>query len=126
MQFFTRSNTILTGITYQALWLANLIHDVVAGIYAGCTTNAFHLHTIANVYAGRAHFYAGITINTITKIAHGIFLCNAPWFTTFIVISNNHRIFIKQYTLQSAVGANCGTNLFSKECIYTVKNSAEN
>src|SRR3954447_2453052 len=115
MQLFASSNTVLTGITYQAVWLANLIHDAVAGIYAGSATNTFHLHTIADVYTCRTHFYTSGTINAITMIALRIFLCHTARITTFVVIRNNHGVLIQQHTLQPTIRANRGTHLLSEE-----------
>jgi len=54
-----------------------------------------------------------------------IFFSDAPGFAAFVIVGNDHGVFIKQYALQPSVWTNHDTDLLAEISVYKVKNKAE-
>src|SRR5690606_8806354 len=97
----------LRGVADQALFIAHLVHDLVAGVHAGAAAYAHVLQAVADVDAGRTDLHTQAAIHAV---AHAGFLVvdlagpPAAFFTAHEVVGDHEGVAVHHDALEPSVG----------------------
>src|SRR5690606_22952543 len=97
---------VLGGVADQAAWVVHFVHDGVAGIDTGGTTDAFDLQAIADVDAGRAYLHTHGAVDAVTK-PHGfvvsVFLARATLLAAAWIVGDDQRVLVEHHALEARI-----------------------
>src|SRR5574343_1868799 len=110
---------IFGGVTDQAAWLAHLVHDRIANIDTGATTDTLVLLSFANVDTGRADHDTQPAVHAITQLGrrfrvHSL-LAGTPRLTALRIIGDDQRIRIEHHPLETGIRTHVLADLLAQE-----------
>jgi hypothetical protein len=107
---------IFSGVANQAARLPNLVHNRVASIDTGTTTNAFVLLALANIDTRRTNDNAQATIDAIPQGGRiTSFFAGTTRLATFGIVGNDQRIRVEHHALETSIRAHVLANLLAQE-----------
>src|SRR5690242_1912974 len=97
---------IFSRIADQTLRIRHLVHDDIAGVYAGGAGDAADLQPIADVDAGRTDLHAGKAIDAVAESRRATFgglATAAARLAACFVVADDQRIAIEHRALESRI-----------------------
>src|SRR5450631_1324045 len=118
-------DAIFRRIPDQIGGTADLLHHVVARIYAGRAAHAFHLRAVPDIDPGRADLHALQAVDAIAGRRVGFLGEFLPGFAAPVVIGDDHGVAVQEYALQTPIRTDDGAGLFPEKSIDRIKNARE-
>ena len=119
---FLLFNCSLSRIPNQSFWIIYLLHDLIASIDTGATTDTHILQAITNINAGWANLHTNTAIYAIPQsnscMISGL-TTTTSWFATHLIVGNQEGILINHHTLKTGVWAHIFAYLLTHKASIT-------